>query len=177
MALHALLPAVLVGAAIQRLYLAARRRISEAHRDESLDWRPTKVLAGLAVGMSILAIVRVPSLALDDIAMGVVCAGTGYISFLALALRLSAGGPGFSWAALLPAAYVVLPGLPLALFGGSHEASDVFLLYFILPGYIGIVAGSLVALLFAEVAIRVFLRKRREAAAEPEVPEARVVDE
>lgn len=177
LALLAVLPALLVGAALQRLYLAARRRISEAHRGETLDWRPTLLLGALSLGLWIVALLRLPQASVEDVPLAVAFVGTSYMSFLAIALRLSAGGPSFSWATLLPWAYAAIPGFLLAILGSHQEASDVILLYFLMPGYVGIVAGPLVLLLFAEVGIRVLWRKRREAAAAPAVPEARVVDE
>ena len=74
-------------------------------------------------------------------------AGTSYITFLVLALRITATrrlSKLFPYAAILPWLVLLPPAIPLAFVGDPEVSGGAYQLIWLVPGYAGYVAGPLV---------------------------------
>ena len=166
------LPAIVfLGGLIQLGYRALWRKVIDRAQGRAPS-RPT--LGLLAVSVGLLVIPLVTGEIDDDALIALWAAGTTYASYLLLSMRITIGSDRrYAWSALVPWLLIAAPAVWFALFG-STTRGDFAQLYYMLPGYAGLVPGVMAALMLCEIGVRRHLRARRERALEPVFPEARV---
>jgi hypothetical protein len=167
------LPAmVLFGGLLQLGYKALWRAAIDGESPR-FDPRPSGWLFGASV--LLLLVPLIGDAVSDEVAVALWLAGSSYALYLLLAMRITVGSARrYAWAALAPWVLMVPLAVVLALFGSATDDGSGFGLYYILPGYAGIVPGGVAALLLIEIAIRNAIKRKREREQEPVFPTARV---
>lgn len=168
------LPMIAVlGTLLQLGYRALWRRAVDRTTPARLNRRPTVWLIALSCALFVIpfAIGEVD----DELLVALWAAGTTYAAYLCLAMRATiTSDRRYAFSAVVPWLLIAVPAVLFALFGSTTEG-DFAQLYYMLPGYAGLVPGGMVVIMVLEIAIRHHLRRKTERAAEPVFPEARTL--
>lgn len=148
---------VLLGGGIQWLYALACRRLTAL--DVQFVWRPTLGLALFAAAASLLLALAGRLGDPDYLAIALAGVGPSYATYLLVSLRLLRESSWFGYATFIPFLLMMLPAAYLAAFGSTEAPANAWEDYFVLPGFLGLVSGPLLLLLFGELV----LRRRRHA--------------
>jgi hypothetical protein len=130
----------------------------------SIDWKPSLVtLAVLGLGL-LLSFVGMSEEA--EVARwypaGLLAMGVSYLAVLLVAWRiwlLAEPRRAFTWS-FLPAMVIMLWPCPFMLAWGSESWEGIMLVLWVLPGYMGLVCGPLLAVLIIEVVVRLYLNRK-----------------
>lgn len=120
-------------------------------------WRPF-VDVGLALtGVGLLAAaLPFDGAVMQWLAVGLWAVGTSYLTLLLLVWRIRLSAPsGLAWAHGIAGALQFLPALSFAFLGSTvDEPPEALVMVWIIPGYAGLVAGPIYALLLLEALVR-----------------------
>jgi hypothetical protein len=165
----------IAGIGLQALYAMLWRRLGA---DVHLRWQVQGPLLAFLVLGAFLPALRWQRGTDDWIAAAFIFVGTSYLSLLLIAMRIlliTSLRRHFPWAGALAWVLLWLPAFHHALWGSTTNEDSLAVIVWILPGYMGAVTFLLLLGFGVELAIRLAIAARRRRAAEqPPLPEARI---
>jgi hypothetical protein len=165
----------IAGIGLQALYALLWRRLGA---DVHLRWQIQGPLLAFLVLGALLPALRWQRRTDDWIFAALVFAGSSYLSLLLVTMRIlviTSLRRWFAWAGAMVWVLLWLPAFHHALWGSTTNEDSIFVIVWLLPGYMGLITFLLLLGFGVELAIRLAIAARRRRAAEqPPLPEARI---
>jgi len=155
--------AFIAGLGLLRLVLWLWRKYKPV---PAVRWKPALVALGVLVLGQIISLVGLSENAYvsEWYIAALVLMGTSYLTLLLLTWRIwffFSPSKAFTWS-FLPAVVLMFWPCPFMLFSSGVDWDFAVVMFWIFPGYMGVVTGILLAILIIEIVVRIRLAGRRQ---------------